>query len=59
MAVLVVAAVVGTGRAALGMAPWVGTVVNLCWVAYDLVVLSVVVQALRYRGYQAEGEGER
>ncbi|WP_136517421.1 MULTISPECIES: glycosyltransferase family 2 protein [Cellulomonas] len=52
MAVLVVAAVVGVVRWALGYAPWVGTAVNLAWVAYDLVVLSVIVQALRYRGYQ-------
>ncbi|WP_273651638.1 glycosyltransferase family 2 protein [Cellulomonas fimi] len=51
MAVLVLAAVVGVVRWGLGHAPWVGTSVNLLWVAYDLVVLSVIVQALRYRGY--------
>lgn len=51
MAALVVAAVVGLTRWGLGYAPWVGTWVNLLWVAYDLVVLSVIVQALRYRGY--------
>lgn len=54
MAVLVVAAVVGIVRWGLGYAPWVGTSVNLLWVAYDLVVLSVIVQALRYRGYTGE-----
>ncbi len=51
MVALVLAALVGTARAALGLSPWVGTAVNLCWVAYDLVVLSVIVEALRYRGY--------
>lgn len=56
MAVLVLAAVVGVVRWALGYAPWVGTFVNLAWVAYDLVVLSVIVQALRYRGYQGAEE---
>jgi cellulose synthase (UDP-forming) len=51
MALLVVAAVVGIVRASLGLSLWVGTTVNLLWVGYDLVVLSVVVQALRYRGF--------
>lgn len=51
MVLLVVAAIVGTIRAALGLSWWVGTVVNLGWVAYDLVVLSVLFQALRYRGF--------
>ena len=56
MALLVVAVVVGLVRAGLGLAPWVGTAVNVAWVAYDLVVLSVILDALRYRGYQ---EGKR
>jgi len=51
MALLVVAAVIGIVRASLGLSLWVGTTVNLLWVGYDLVVLSVVVQALRYRGF--------
>jgi len=51
MVVLVIAAVVGVIRASLGLSWWVGTAVNLVWVCYDLIVLSVVVQALRYRGY--------
>ncbi|MFF1529734.1 glycosyltransferase family 2 protein [Cellulomonas sp. NPDC058312] len=55
MVLLVVAAVVGVVRASLGLSWWVGTAVNLVWVVYDLVVLSVVVQALRYRGYTGAG----
>lgn len=51
MGLLVLAAVIGLVRFGLGYAPWMGTFVNLGWVAYDLVVLSVIVEALRYRGY--------
>ncbi|MBB2924887.1 glycosyltransferase family 2 protein [Cellulomonas cellasea] len=51
MGALVVAALIGLVRFGLGYAPWMGTFVNLAWVAYDLVVLSVIVEALRYRGY--------
>ncbi|GAA4888467.1 glycosyltransferase [Actinomycetospora straminea] len=55
MGLLVAAAVIGTVRAVLGFAPTVqGTVVNVAWVIYDLVVLSVVVQAVRFRGSDAE-----
>ncbi len=57
MSLLVLAAVVGVVRAATGVAPWVGTTVNLLWVAYDLLVLSVIVQALGYRGYSGRAEG--
>jgi cellulose synthase (UDP-forming) len=49
---------VGTVRAAVGLAPWFGTAVNVFWVAYDLLVLSVIVEALRYRGYQPAEEGD-
>jgi len=48
--VLVVAAVVGVVRLWTGSAPsTIGTAVNLAWVAYDLVILSVIFQAARYR----------
>jgi cellulose synthase (UDP-forming) len=51
MVLLGVSVVVGVVRAWLGLSWWVGTAVNIVWVVYDMVVLSVVVQALRYRGY--------
>ncbi|MDX6309451.1 MAG: hypothetical protein QOI06_2497 [Nocardioidaceae bacterium] len=56
--VLIVAAVVGLIRLHLGSAPstW-GTVVNLTWVGYDLVVLSVIIEAARYRGSATSEEG--
>jgi cellulose synthase (UDP-forming) len=55
MVLLVAAAVAGAVRLALGLAPTAqGTVINLIWVGYDLLVLSVVVQAGRYRGSAPE-----
>ena len=53
---LFVAAVVGIGRLAAGMSEPVGTLVNVFWVVFDLVVMSVLVRAVLYRGYPA-GEG--
>lgn len=53
MTALVVAAVVGIVRAATGHAPVLGTAVNVAWVVFDLVVFSVIVKAVRYRGYDA------
>jgi cellulose synthase (UDP-forming) len=50
MALLVVAAVVGTARMVVADASVLGTVTNLVWVAFDLAVLSVIVKAVRYRG---------
>ncbi|PRI10364.1 glycosyltransferase [Leucobacter massiliensis] len=50
MAVLAVALVIGLVRLALGTADGTGTLVNTAWVLYDLVVLSVIIQAARYRG---------
>ncbi|MDF2560972.1 MAG: cellulose synthase [Microbacterium sp.] len=50
IAVLSVALVIGVTRVILGTADGVGTLVNTIWVVYDLVVLSVIIQAARYRG---------
>ena len=51
MGLLVAAAIIGLVRLALGAAPsGYGIYVNLVWVAYDLLVLSVIVQAARYAG---------
>ncbi|SFK77271.1 cellulose synthase (UDP-forming) [Geodermatophilus ruber] len=48
---LVAALVVGLVRLGLGLAPTAqGTWINVVWVLYDLVVLSVIIQAGRYRG---------
>ncbi|GAB2548977.1 hypothetical protein [Leucobacter ruminantium] len=50
IAILVVALLIGIARLAVGTADGTGTLVNTAWVVYDLVVLSVIVQAIRYRG---------
>jgi len=51
IALLVLAVIVGLVRLSLGLAPTAeGTWVNIAWVAYDLVVLSVIIEAARYRG---------
>lgn len=50
MAILAVALVIGLARLAVGTADGTGTLVNTVWVIYDLVVLSVIIQAALYRG---------
>lgn len=52
--VLSIALVIGVTRVLIGTADGTGTLVNTAWVLYDLVVLSVIIQAARYRGPQAE-----
>jgi cellulose synthase (UDP-forming) len=50
MAVLVVACIVGGVRLWLGQTTTiVGTGVNWLWVAYDLLVMSVIIEAARFR----------
>lgn len=57
IAVLVVAAVWGIVRQLLGHEPsaW-GTGVNLAWVLYDLVVLSVIIEAALFKGSEQDME---
>jgi cellulose synthase (UDP-forming) len=50
MALLAIAVVTGVLRIAAGIADGTGTAVNTIWAVYDLAVLSVIVQAARYRG---------
>jgi cellulose synthase (UDP-forming) len=55
MALLVVSAIVGLARLAIGAAPSAaGTFVNVGWVVYDLVVLSVIIDAAMYRGPEVD-----
>lgn len=53
MAVLVLAALVGVIRLLLGQGDLLGSAVNFVWIAFDLLILSVVIQAVRYPGYDA------
>lgn len=55
-ALLVVAAVVGTVRLFFGAISVLGVTANLVWVVFDLLILSVVVQAARYRGSETGGD---
>jgi cellulose synthase (UDP-forming) len=56
MTVLVVASCIGIVQLWRGSISALGVGVNLFWVLFDLVVLSVVIQAVRYRGFTKEGE---
>lgn len=56
MVLLVIASVIGIIQLYFGAISVLGVGVNLFWVIFDLVILSVVFQAVRYRGHeQAEG----
>ncbi|WP_091470165.1 glycosyltransferase family 2 protein [Paenarthrobacter nitroguajacolicus] len=54
---LAVALVVGLIRLLAGMSEPLGTLVNVAWVAFDLVVLSVLVKAVLYKGFVPEVVG--
>lgn len=53
MAVLILAAVVGVIRLLLGQGDLLGSSVNFVWIAFDLLIFSVVIEAVRYPGYDA------
>jgi cellulose synthase (UDP-forming) len=59
MGVLAVAGVVGLARLLTGVEPdGVAVMVNVIWVVFDLVILSVIVQAARYDGPIVRPEGK-
>jgi cellulose synthase (UDP-forming) len=58
MALLLVSGVVGVVRMVVGQAEVVPTCVNMVWIVFDLVVLSVVVRAALYRGSEPEPAAE-
>jgi cellulose synthase (UDP-forming) len=53
MALLVVAIIVGVLRLLLNGAEPVGTGVNIAWAVYDLIVLSVLLKAATFRGFDS------
>lgn len=55
IAMLAVASVIGIVQLYLGAISVLGVGVNLFWVLFDVVILSVVLQAVRYRGHRSEG----
>lgn len=54
MVLLVIAAVVGIARLASGLNEPLGTFVNVVWVVFDLIVLSVLIKAVKYKGFVTE-----
>ena len=48
--VLVLATIIGVTRLLLGLGEPIGTFVNLAWVVFDLLILSVLVPAVRFQG---------
>jgi len=51
---LVFAAVVGIARLAAGLSEPIGTLVNVAWVVYDIAVMSILVRAVLYKGFEPE-----
>ncbi len=51
MVLLVAGGVVGVGRFVAGAADSTGIVINGAWICYDLIVLSVMIRAARYKGF--------
>lgn len=57
MAILLGGAVVGVVRLAVGQAEPLATGINLFWVAFDLLIFSVIISAVRYRGFDPAVHG--
>ncbi|WP_323959210.1 glycosyltransferase [Arthrobacter sp. JZ12] len=56
MVLLAVASVVGIIRLWTGHNEPLGTLVNIFWVVFDLIVLSVLIKAVKYEGFVPEEE---
>jgi cellulose synthase (UDP-forming) len=56
MAALILASVIGIVQLYRGAVSVLGVGVNVFWVLFDLIILCVVIQAIRYRGHRSEGE---
>lgn len=56
IALLIIALITGITRVLIGTADGTGTLVNTVWVVYSLAALSIIIQALRYRGPAAHAE---
>ncbi len=57
MAILLGGAVIGVVRLVAGQAEPLATGINLFWVAFDLLVFSVMISAVRYRGFDPAVHG--
>ncbi|GEP32686.1 cellulose synthase [Nocardioides szechwanensis] len=54
MGVLALAVVVGIVRMVAGQANIPGSLFNMVWVAFDLLIFSVIIKAARYQGFQPD-----
>lgn len=52
MVLLMVALITGISRLVMGLNEQIGTLVNVAWVIFDLVVMSVLIKAVRYGGFE-------
>jgi cellulose synthase (UDP-forming) len=52
IALLIIASIIGIVQLYFGAISVLGVGVNLFWVLFDIVILSVVIQAVRYRGHE-------
>ncbi|WP_138417132.1 glycosyltransferase [Sinomonas gamaensis] len=55
-ALLVIACVAGIVRWVLGLNQGLGTLVNIAWTVFDFALLSVLIGAAKYRGYDPARE---
>jgi cellulose synthase (UDP-forming) len=53
---LLLSTVIGVTRLVLGVGEPIGTLVNVAWVVFDLIVLSVLVPAARFQGFECKEE---
>lgn len=59
MALLTAAIIVGVINLVVFNGDPLGTGVNVFWALFDLLILSVLIQAVRYRGYAPRAKGNR
>jgi cellulose synthase (UDP-forming) len=55
---LIASMITGTIWLVIGHAEPVGTLINLAWVAFDLLSIGVLIGAVRYRGYESDEENQ-
>ncbi|WP_309648670.1 glycosyltransferase family 2 protein [Nocardioides sp.] len=58
MGLLVLAVLAGIARMASGQANIPGSLFNMVWVAFDLLIFSVIIKAALYRGYEPSDESD-
>jgi cellulose synthase (UDP-forming) len=58
MGLLAGSMVVGVIRILAGQANTAGAIFNMVWVAFDLLIFSVIIKAARYRGFEPAAQAE-